>query len=150
MRKRTGTITHSPPERRDFLRDATLRHSRTPTEWRMSWQGIRPPKYVHFPNPNSRSISASGQRLVERAARPEHLALVGRRWCTVPALLGWAWASHARRRMLSLTLTLLPYCCPDLDESSVFGFKPYRRHTTHHHQGLMRAHCLARSSARRK
>jgi hypothetical protein len=52
VRKRTGTITRSPLERRDFLRGATLRHSRTPTEWRMSWQGIRPPKYVHFPIPD--------------------------------------------------------------------------------------------------
>lgn len=115
----------------------------------MSWQGIRPPKYVHFPIPDlsvpqdSDSLNALLGRIISTGR-----SAVVHCTCTAVALLGWAWASWARGRMLSLTQ--LPYCCPDLDESSVFGCKPYRRHTTHHHQGLMRAHCLARSSARRK
>jgi hypothetical protein len=113
----------------------------------MSWQGIRPPKYVHFPIPDlsvpqdSDSLNALLGRIIStgRSAVVHCTCTAG---VGVGELLGsWAHAfSHSR----------LPYCCPDLDESSVFGCKPYRRHTTHHHQGLMRAHCLARSSARRK
>jgi hypothetical protein len=88
-----------------------LRHSRTPTEWRMSWQGIRPPKYVHFPIPDLSvpQDSDSLNALLGRIISTGRSAVVH---CTCTAGVGvgelGSWA-HA----FSHSVTHLPYCCPE-------------------------------------